>query len=188
MAAALSLLVLVSAVQPAQRVRAGDGRTRVVEVARRHVGSWFAGDCSAFVRRVYAEAGVPLRQIAASGSGSEALHRSLHHVRRARPGDLVFFHRTHDREQPGPRRNRFTHVGVVEAVDGPQVSVIHRSGTGVRRLAMNLARPGDPDQNGPLRRRRPGDPPGVRYLSGQLFAGYASAWRAPEMRARRAHR
>ncbi len=40
---------------------------------------------------------------------------------------------------------------------------------------MNLARPADPDENGPLRRHLPGDSPKRRYLASELFAGFASA-------------
>ncbi len=150
-------------------------RARLVAAARRHVGKRFRGDCNDFVRRVYAEAHVPLPPPARGRSATESIFRSLVLVRRPRPGDLAFFHRTYDREVRGRRRNLFTHVALVESVEGPRVSLIHRGSRGIRRLTMNLARPADPDENGPLRRHRPDDNPKQRYLASELFAGFASA-------------
>ena len=151
--------------------RRDESRTRIVTIARRHVGEHFRGDCSEFVRRVYAEAKVPLPT---PGRSSESMYRGLAPVRRPRAGDLAFFHRTYDREPPGPRRNLFTHVALVESVSGSRVSLIHRSSAGIQRFAMNLSRPRDPGENGAVRRRLPGDRARLRYLAGDLFAGYAS--------------
>ena len=48
--------------RPGMKAGSGeDARARLVAAAGRHVGRTFHGDCSGFVRRVYAEAGVPLR-------------------------------------------------------------------------------------------------------------------------------
>jgi len=162
----------------------GTKRARIVAAARRHIGKPFHGDCSGFVRRVYGEAGVALTLTVNGSTASESIFRSLARVRRPRRGDLAFFHRTYDREAPGPGRNRFTHVALVESVHGPRVSLIHRGGAGVRRFTMNLARPADPEENGALRRKRPGDRRGQRYLASELLAGFASAFRG-EMRAGR---
>jgi hypothetical protein len=150
-------------------------RDQLVAVARLLVGKQFSGDCTGFVRRVYAEAGVPLTPGVSGRSASESIFRSLAAVRVPRRGDLAFFHRTHDREAPGPGRNRFTHVALVESVDGPRVSLIHRGSEGIQRFTMNLARPADLDENGALRRHRPGDSPKQHYLASELFAGFASA-------------
>jgi NlpC/P60 family len=153
----------------------GGVRARLVSAARRHVGKRFGGDCTGFVRRVYAEAGVPLPSGVSGRSASESIFRSLTPVRKPRRGDLAFFHRTYDREAPGPGRNRFTHVAVVESVESSRVSLIHRGSKGIQRFTMNLAHPADPDENGALRHHRPGDSPKQRYLASELFAGFASA-------------
>jgi len=145
-----------------------------VQAARRRLGHAYGGDCSTFVRRSYAEAGLALPAVPAR-SASESLYRALHPVRRPRPGDLAFFHGSFDRNRDGRGRDRFTHVALVEEVDGAAVALIHRSSRGIERLSMNLARPHDPSENGFLRKRRSGDRPGLRYLSGELFAGYATA-------------
>jgi NlpC/P60 family protein len=162
-------------VSPTRQVVGRGVRARLVASARHHVGKRFRGDCTGFVRRVYAEAGVPLPSGARGRSASESIFRSLSPARAPRRGDLAFFHRTYDREAPGPGRNRFTHVALVESVDGLRVSLIHRGSEGIQRFTMNLAHPADPDENGALRRHRPGDSPGQRYLASELFAGFASA-------------
>jgi cell wall-associated NlpC family hydrolase len=153
--------------------RAGSARQRLLAAARRHLGQTWRGDCSSFVERVHAEAGLPLRPLPAR-SASEGLWRVARPVERPRPGDLAFFHDTFDRDGDG-RRDRFTHVALVEAVDGPRVTLVHRSSRGIQRLSMNLSRRHDPAENGYLRKRRAGDPPGRRFLSGELFAAYATA-------------
>jgi hypothetical protein len=151
------------------------------------VGKRFDGDCSAFVTRVFRRADVPLpRSPGAHRSGTEAIFSALRRVPKPRPGDVVVFHRTYDREAPGPGRNLFTHVAIVDAVRGASVTFIHRSGPVVRRSTMNLERPRDPRENDLVRRRRPSDAPGQRYLAGELFAGFASPLTTETRQARRA--
>ena len=91
------------------------------------------------------------------------------------PGDLAYFRRTRRSDRGGKGRDRLTHVAIIEAVDGPSVILIHRASRGIRRLAMNLARPHDPDENGIVRRRWGGDKRRVPSLAGELFAGYGTA-------------
>jgi hypothetical protein len=174
----LGLAVCALGAGPARAAAPGardEVRARVVAAGREHLGKRFRGDCSGFVRRAHSAAGVPLPANLPGRSGSESLHRRLPHVRTPRPGDLAFFHRTYDRDgRRGP--NLFTHVALVEKVEGPRVTLLHRGGKGVQRLRMNLARPSDPRENGAVRRRRAGDAPRQAYLTGQLFAGYASAF------------
>ncbi len=155
-------------------------RERVVGAARRHVGKSFAGDCSGFVLRVFAEARVALPAPLAPGrTMSESLYRSLSPVARARPGDLAFFHGTRREDRAGRAPGRFTHVALVEAANGPRVTLIHRGSHGIRRLAMNPERPHDRRENSVVRRR--GDDEGARVpsLAGELFAGYATLRKPP---------
>lgn len=179
------LSTLASPLAPAHGAPPHDARrARVLAAARRHLAKPFAGDCTDFVRRVYAEARVPLPAESKGRSATESMFRSLSRVRRPRPGDLAFFHRTYDRDGPGPRRNRFTHVALVESVHGSQLTLIHRGGAGIRRIRMNLARPADRRENDVLRRRGKNEALRARALAGELFAGFGSALR-PEVRARR---
>lgn len=158
-------------------------RARVVAAARTALRrDAFRGDCSGFVRRVFLDARIPLPLPSGSRGGTEFLARHLSPTRRPQPGDLAYFHRTYDRDRPGLGRNLFTHIAVVEAVRGQRVSLIHRSNTAVRRLTLDLSRPGDPRRNDELRRKRPGDRQNQRYLASQLLGGFASPWVASHAR------
>jgi len=150
-------------------------RERLVRAARRYLGRRFAGDCSRFVLRAFSEARVALPVLRPERTMSESLYRALSPVSRPLPGDLAFFHETRRPDRSGRTPRRFTHVALVERVDGARVTLIHRESRGIRRLAMNLQRPHDKRENGMVRSRRAKDRPGTRYLAGELFAGYASA-------------
>jgi hypothetical protein len=147
-------------------------RALVRASAARRVGHPFRGDCSGFVLRAYRDAGVRVEMRGRARSRSEALFRASVPVDSPRPGDLAFFHDTYDRNRDRRPGDRFTHVALVEAVDGSSVVLVHRGTRGVERLRMDLSRPSDRGANDRLRVERPADAPGTRYLSGQLFAAY----------------
>lgn len=175
-AAALALVLLAAVDAPAAApADPGPGglRPRALAFARGHVGRPFAGDCSAFVLAAWREAGLRPR-LSAARSRSEALERASRRVESPRPGDLAFFHHTYDRNRDGLPNDAYTHVALVEAVDGPRVTLLHRGSRGVERVRMDLTRPSDPAANDPVRARRRRDPPGLRVLSGELFAGFGA--------------
>ena len=176
-------------------------RSRIVTIAARFIGVdapafdvggvRFNGDCSGYVAAVYQAEGIPLRdglrlEPGDAGSSAVALYRMVaaHGLifgaeQRPLPGDLVFFNDTYDRNGNGAVDDPLTHVGIVEEVSarGP-VRFLHRGSRGVARGVMDLGRRDrDRDASGatlntPLRLVRRGDPPGTRYLSAQLFAGF----------------
>jgi probable lipoprotein NlpC len=146
-------------------------RARIVRAARALVGRRLKTDCSGFVLRVMREARVPVR-LGTAPSRSESLFRASRVVEAPRPGDLAFFHDTYDRNHDRRANDRFTHVGLVEEVDGTALVLVHRAVHGVERLRMDLARPDDPDANDRLRFQRRSDAPGTRYLAGELFAAF----------------
>ncbi len=152
-----------------------DARKRLVRSARNHLGRRFAGDCSAFVRRVFAEAGVLLPELRAARTMTESLYRSMVPVAKPEPGDLAYFRRTRRENRGGKSQWGLSHVAIVEAVDGAKVTLIHRTSRGIRRLEMNLEHPHDREENGILRRRRAADRRPLPQLAGELFVGYASA-------------
>lgn len=147
--------------------------------------SWPA-DCTGFVEAAHSRAGVSLRGSAQKGdNGVTAFYRYAQARGRVytrgtpRPGDLVFFRETYDRNRDGRRNDGLTHVALVDEVepDGT-VIVIHRVSRGVARYRMNLAQPQlkrDPKTgavlNDMLRGAGAGKAP---VLTGQLFAAYAS--------------
>lgn len=149
-------------------------RERIVAAARARLGRRFRGDCSGFVLAVYRAAGIAARPAGFTRSRSEGLYRASREVETPRPGDLAFFHDTYDRNRNRKLDDRFTHVAIVEAVDGTEVTLLHRSVHGVERLRMDLSHPSDAEANGILRLHRRGDVPGTRYLAGELFAAFGA--------------
>ena len=106
----------------------------------------FRSDCSGFVSACFWKIGRELTLPTAQGSsGTELIYNSLkeqgliHKRRRPNPGDLAFFHHTHDRNGNGRRDDRFTHIALVERVDPDgTVHLIHFVSGKVRRDRMNL--------------------------------------------------
>ncbi len=169
--AALLALAALAARTPARDAAAI--RRRAVASAARQVGHRYAGDCSGFVLGVYGAAGVPLH-LAPARSRSEALFRATRRTRAPRPGDLAFFHDTYDRDGDGRADDPFTHVALVEAIDGRRYTLVHVMGRTVVRSAMDLGHPGARRANDPVRARRRSDPAGTRRLAGELFAGFGA--------------
>lgn len=96
-----------------------------------------------------------------------------------RPGDLVFFRETYDRNRDGVRNDGWTHVGVVASVaaDGT-VTFVHRGKKGVSRSRMNLSAPAEHrNARGQVLNDflRPRSSKSRAYLTGELFGAFASA-------------
>jgi len=159
--------------------RAGDlvGHESVADIA-----AGYTDDCSGFVRLVYASEGVDLSRLPPRSSIVQAMYvraRENGAIREGspRPGDLVFFRNTYDRNHDGRKNDGLTHVGIVEAVDEDgTVTFVHRGGSGIVRAHLNLSRrrtfrDGDDTLNDVMRRK---SKLSRAYLAGELFAGYAS--------------
>jgi cell wall-associated NlpC family hydrolase len=143
-------------------------------------------DCSGFVRLAYLAAGIDLVAhgfLAGENAVSAIFRRALDvgtvHHQAPRPGDLVFFRETYDRNRDGRRNDGMTHIGVVEAVDADgTVTFIHRGGKGVARGRLNLSAPAKHQlaQGGPVLNDyiRPAAKGTRAYLAGELFAAFAS--------------
>ncbi|WP_426754902.1 NlpC/P60 family protein [Myxococcus sp. Y35] len=143
-------------------------------------------DCSGFVRLAYRSAGIDLvahgflaGENAVSGIFRRALEVGAVHHQPPRPGDLVFFRETYDRNRDGRRNDGMTHIGVVEGVDAHgTVTFIHRGGKGVARGRLNLSFPSKHqlEQGGPVVNDyiRPAAKGSRSYLAGELFVAFAS--------------
>lgn len=142
-------------------------------------------DCSGLVRLAYLKAGIDLvnHGFLDGENAVTAIYRraetrgALHH--RPRPGDLVFFRETYDRNRDGKRNDGLTHIAVVESVerDGT-VTFIHRGSKGIARSRLNLFFPRThrAGQDGPvlndfLRAASRGQ---RAWLTGELLVGFAS--------------
>ncbi|MGC4113343.1 MAG: CHAP domain-containing protein [Myxococcales bacterium] len=145
-------------------------------------GGKFPDDCTGLVRTVYEKHGIDLMSEGAEAGGNGVLaiwrytqkHGSLHKDR-PRPGDIVFFNETYDRNRDGRDNDGLTHVGIVDRVeDDGTVYVIHRVAYGVVSYRMNLAHPSQrKDAQGRVLNDwlREGK---KSRLAGELFAGYGT--------------
>ena len=142
-------------------------------------------DCSGFVRLAYLRGGIDLvshgflaGENAVTAIYRRAQTRGAFH-QHPRPGDLVFFRETYDRNRDGRRNDGLTHVAVVERVepDGT-LTFIHRGMKGIARSRMNLFFPRTHrvGQGGPVLNDflRPASRGQRAWLTGELFAGFAS--------------
>jgi cell wall-associated NlpC family hydrolase len=155
-------------------------------VGARSLGKNVPNDCSGFVRLAYLAAGIDLVAhgfLAGENAVSAIFRRALDvgtvHHQAPRPGDLVFFRETYDRNRDGRRNDGMTHIGVVEAVDADgTVTFIHRGGKGVARGRLNLSAPAKHQlgDRGPVLNDyiRPAAKGTRAYLAGELFAAFAS--------------
>lgn len=143
-------------------------------------------DCTGLVRSVYASVDIHLMGMKnrPGDNGVTAIYRNAQsqgavHRGQPSPGDLVFFRDTYDRNRDGRRNDGLTHVGIVERIEpGGLVIFIHRGSKGVARARMSLRHPAIHRQQGSgevmndyirrASRRQRG------YLTGELFAGFAS--------------
>ena len=151
----------------------------------KHGGEKFRYDCSGLVEAVSARAGQPLTGNTA-GLWLQAQAQGVdHRKKRPSPGDLVFFDDTYDRNENGRLDDDLTHVAVVETVDDDgTLTLVHKGSKGVVRTFMNLEHPHDKTDaggkvlNSALRVKTSKDPRGTKYLTGELWKGSASFWKA----------
>lgn len=153
-------------------------------------GEQFPADCSGYVASVFQAEGLPLRRLMEQAapretSGVAAAYQAALAFgvvfggggEWPRPGDLVFFHDTYDRNRNGLLDDPFTHLGIVERVEDGSVTFLHRAGRGVVRGTLTLDRPveardaGGRELNSVLRDKHPRIA-GAPALSGELFQGY----------------
>jgi len=171
--AALALAALLAVPRAGSAHDPDTTRAEIVAAARRQLGRAFRGDCSGVVLALLHGAGVEVA-LGPGRSRSESLFRASRPVKAPRPGDLAFFSGTYDRNRDGRSDDPFTHVALVEAVDGRAVLLLHRGHRGIERVRMDLSRPSDRAANDPVRHPRTTDPPATRVLAGELFAGYGA--------------
>lgn len=147
-----------------------------------HSPKGFRDDCSGFVCASFDRAGVPLRGNTASIWERARDVKATHNHRRPNPGDLAFFDDTHDRNGNGKLDDDLTHIAIVLKVDDDGTIMMAHAGTSKGRstMRMNLYQPdrhaddGGKIINSYLRGRKNSDSSKVKYLSGELFRGFAS--------------
>jgi len=153
-------------------------------------GRRIAYDCAGVTRAVFLRHGIDLYDadpIDPHANGVRIIHAHIRQQGRfhrgpiAHPGDLVFFNNTWDYNGDGKVNDSLTHIGIVERQepDGT-VIFISRVASSVERYHMNLRLPHVHKTaegrilNDYLRRKGTSDPHNATYLTGELFAQFAS--------------
>lgn len=182
-----------------ETLRAPEDMRAMLQFARALVGTRgplrvgirsFPFDCSGYVAAVYALVDAELMTLEPDDqetglTGTEIIYRRTHaqgrlFKRHPRPGDLVFFDNTWDRDSDGRLNDALTHIGLVDRIrrDGT-LEILHLGNTGIGHLRMNLKRRGEARDeetgevlNDPLRRRTSSDEADTPYLSAQLFRAF----------------
>lgn len=162
---------------------------RVVAEARRMVGlttlsgSRYALDCSGLVLHIHERAGVSLDEpfARAAGNGVARLHAVgaeaglLVESGAVRPGDVLFWDNSYDRNEDGRWNDQLTHTGIAVDVadDGTIIYVHHHYSRGVVEARMNIRSPDDTAVNSPMRMKGQRNGGRDEYLSSHLFRGAA---------------
>jgi len=157
-----------------------------VESNGRHI----AYDCAGVTRAVFLKHGIDLYDGELSDSHANGVRIIHAHIRQqgrfhrgpvAYPGDLVFFNNTWDYNGDGKVNDPLTHVGIVEQQESDgTVIFISRVAGAVERYRMNLGLPHVHKTadgrilNDYLRRKNALDRANTRYLTGELFAQFAT--------------
>jgi hypothetical protein len=159
---------------------------RTIEVNGRRI----AYDCAGVTRAIFLKHGIDLYTGGSPDPHANGVRLIHAHIRQqgtfhqgpaAHPGDLVFFDNTWDYNSDGKANDPLTHVGVVERQepDGTVIFISRVAGS-VERYHMNLALPhvhktaNGRILNDYLRRRDVIDPADTGYLTGELFAQFAT--------------
>jgi hypothetical protein len=153
-------------------------------------GRRVAYDCAGVTRAVFLKHGIDLYGSSANdpeANGVRLIHAHIRHQGTfhqgpvVHPGDLVFFDNTWDFNGDGKVNDPLTHIGIVERQepDGTVIFISRVAGA-VERYHMNLALPHVHKNaegrilNDYLRRKDVSDPANTGYLTGELFAQFAT--------------
>jgi hypothetical protein len=167
----------------------GDGSvaSELVAAARRLVGLNRGRDAEPFLSHLMHVAAVKMKVKAPRDLYNAAAWRQFNRADKTldgaapQPGDLVFFHDTHDRNGDGSVDDPYSMVAVVEAVKPSGALIcVGDAYNRVIRFSMNATRPAvrRDDRSGevmntPIRKRTRKDGPETPVLAGQLYAGMA---------------
>ena len=151
-------------------------------------GMSFRKDCSGLVMAIYTKAGCYSGNSTVGAGGTSAAFelcraqdRLFSTSRLPKPGDLVFFDNTYDRNGNGKCDDWLSHIGVVVKVqrDGT-VHFVHWGRGGAKEGRLNLNKPSvgaaknGKRYNDAIRVQKKRDRDCVRYMAGELFRAYCN--------------
>jgi hypothetical protein len=178
---------------PRDRRQEQDFREAIVASAEHFLKGSLGGyrdDCSGFASAVYDRVGISISGSVRTLWELASEQGTIHHRKHPELGDLVFFDDTFDKDRDGRVNDPLTHVAVVVGVADDGTITMAHGGTGVGRTTtwMNLEHPserkgpeGEP-WNNYLRRAKDSDPKGTKYLTGELWVGFATLRPTPDDR------
>ena len=179
-------------------VERAPSRNAIVRTAAKLVGAKtiesngrrIAYDCAGVTHAVFLKHGIDLYGSSANDSEANGVRLIHTHIRQqgtfhqgpvVHPGDLVFFNNTWDYNGDGKVNDPLTHIGIVERQEPDGTVVfISRVAAAIERYHMNLALPHVHKTadgrilNDYLRRKDVSDPANTTYLTGELFAQFAT--------------
>lgn len=136
-------------------------------------------DCSGYVIAVYGTVGISISGNTKSLYEQAVEVQVLKQIGLPKPGDVVFFDNSYDRNKNRRLDDYLTHIAIVKDVDSEgTVAMMHLGGSGITDLVMNLQHPNDhrsPEGalwNSYLRINKKGEQ--SPRLTGQLFNSYAT--------------
>ena len=153
----------------------------------------FSMDCSGTVMAIYWYAGIDLAQAFPdySGGGTERIYKYLrdkdllYKTELPKPGDIIFWDNTFDKNKNGKLDDYLTHMGMVVSIDdGGNIEYIHENyRKGIILAKMNLYKPNEYYEivdgekiilNDPMRMR--GSPESKAWLSSQLYTDFGMGY------------
>ncbi len=152
-------------------------------------GTVFHYDCSGFIQAVYSYLDISFTDPVARQTQFQSLNIYKYCKKNGtvfigtlpKPGDIIFFDNTYDRNKNNRLDDRITHVGLVERVQtNHTITFIHvTTRKGIIRGYINTVKPtvhiaDNSIINSFLRARRSGDTAKTRYLAGELVHAYGS--------------
>jgi len=184
-----------------QAVSLSETQKLLVEEANRLIGveklfvknRTFSMDCSGTVMAIYWYAGIDLAEAfpSYSGSGTERIYKYLrdknllYRTEVPKPGDIIFWDNTYDKNRNGKPDDYLTHMGMVISVDNAgNIKYIHENyRKGIILAKMNLYKPDvyteiiDGEKiilNDPMRMK--GSVKYSKWLSSQLYNNFAMGY------------
>ena len=153
----------------------------------------FSMDCSGTVMAIYWYAGIDLAEAFPSytGGGTERIYKYLrdkdllYKTELPKPGDIIFWDNTFDKNDNGKPDDYLTHMGMVVSIDNKgNIDYIHENyRKGIILAKMNLYKPDDYYEiidgekiilNDPMRMR--GSPDSKDWLSSQLYTDFGMGY------------
>jgi hypothetical protein len=184
-----------------QNIELSDTQKLLLEQANRIIGAEklfvnnksFSMDCSGTVMAIYWYAGIDLAEAFPdyTGGGTERIYKYLRDKKLLyktdlpKPGDIIFWDNTFDKNGNGKQDDYLTHMGMVVSVDDKgNIEYIHENyRKGIILAKMNLYKPDDYFEiidgekivlNDPMRMR--GSPESKNWLSSQLYSDFGMGY------------